>query len=334
MTKMIMLSMLLVGLDATAGDLEFGYTPTPAPDEQPSFMVTPSLPLARLVVEVEAGGQVYSFEESGVPAGQTARFSWARDPSVTSADVYVRGEFVAGHTEQVQLPISYDYGGQLSVDLSGAEADLAARTLSLSVSGPVERAEIVSYGARRAVLDRTTLPVGQGPGTITLPWQGDPEDVVLLDVTLHGASSWASFTFSPWFLDIPHEDVLFASGASEIPASETWKLESTLRALQEVLEKYGEVVPVKVYIAGCTDTVGDAAHNRDLSQRRARAIASWLRSHGYSEPIFYHGYGENFLAVRTGDGVDEPANRRVLYMVSSNPPPSSAGIPSAQWRAL
>ena len=100
------LLILGLGLDANAGDLSFNYTPTPAPDEQPAFMVTPSLPLSRLVVEVEAGGQLYTFEENDLPAGQVARFAWDRDPSVTAASVYVLGEFAAGHTEQVQIPIA------------------------------------------------------------------------------------------------------------------------------------------------------------------------------------------------------------------------------------
>lgn len=328
------LLLLGLGLSARAGDLEFGYTPTPAPDEQPAFMVTPSLPLDRLVVEVDAGGQVYTFEEAGLPAGQTARFAWDRDPGVTSASVYVLGEFAAGHAEEVQIPIEYSYGGQLSVDLSDASADLQQQTLTVSVTAPVSRAEIVAYGAHKAELDRREVPIDAGPGEIAVPWFGDPEDVVLLDVKLHGGSAWASFTYSPWFLNIPHEDVLFESNAADIPASEERKLEATLRQLQGVLDKYGSVVPVKVYIAGCTDTVGDAAHNRALSERRARAIAAWLRSHGYDQPLYYHGYGESFLAVRTGDGVDEAANRRVLYMVSANPPPASAGVPAARWTEL
>jgi outer membrane protein OmpA-like peptidoglycan-associated protein len=107
-----------------------------------------------------------------------------------------------------------------------------------------------------------------------------------------------------------------------------------LKQLQDVLDKYGSVVPVKLYIAGCTDTVGDTAHNRDLSRRRARSIATWLRSNGYDMPIYYHGFGESLLAVRTGDGVDEGRNRRALYMVGANPPPAGSGIPSVQWTEL
>ena len=103
---------------------------------------------------------------------------------------------------------------------------------------------------------------------------------------------------------------------------------------QELDDKYGDVVPVKLYIAGCTDTVGDQAHNRELSRKRARAIASWLKSQGYSNPIYYHGFGEGLLAVQTADGVDMPANRRALYLVGAQPPPAGSGIPSVSWSSL
>ena len=207
-----------------------------------------------------------------------------------------------------------------------------ARTLTVQVTAAVERVEITAYGARKAILDQSVVPLSGGPGEVVVPWVGDPGEVVLLDVKLHSASAWAGFTYSPWFLDIPHDDVLFETNASAIPDTEAHKLEATLRELEDVIDKYGEIVPVKLFIAGCTDTVGDAAHNQELSLRRARAIAEWLRAHGYTLPIYYYGFGERFLAVGTGDGVDEARNRRVLYLVGANPPPPSTGVPQVGWR--
>ncbi len=319
---------------ALAGDMDFSYTPTPGPDEQPAFMVTPARPLAEYLVVVEAGDERYEFTGASAPAGEQMRFSWDRNASVTSASVFVRGVFSDGYVEEVQIPIEYSYGTRLSVDLSRASADLAAHTLTVSVTAPVDRAELTAYGARRSVLEQGEVAISGGPGDITIPWAGDAAEVVLLDVKVYSGGSWAGFTFSPWFLDIPHDDVHFESNQSDILPEEEWKLEATLRQLQDVLDKYGEMVPVKVYIAGCTDTAGDAASNRDLSLRRARAIATWLRGHGYSEALYYHGFGEGFLAERTGDGVDSAANRRVLYMVGANPPPASTGVPQVSWREL
>jgi outer membrane protein OmpA-like peptidoglycan-associated protein len=178
------------------------------------------------------------------------------------------------------------------------------------------------------------VPIGAGPGEIEVPWTGDPGEVVLLDVSLRRGNAWAGFTYSPWFLDIPHEDLHFETDQAEILSSEVWKLQATLEQLGSVLEKYGSVVPVKLYIAGCTDTVGNPSHNLDLSRRRARAIATWLRANGYDRPIYYHGFGEGFLAVPTGDEVDEGANRRALYLVGANPPPAGSGVPAVSWTAL
>jgi outer membrane protein OmpA-like peptidoglycan-associated protein len=128
--------------------------------------------------------------------------------------------------------------------------------------------------------------------------------------------------------------VLFESNSDKIRPHEEPKLQATLQQLQEVIDKYGEMVPVKLYIAGCTDTVGDGGHNADLSRRRARAIAVWLKAHGYNRPIYYHGFGESLLAVPTGDSVDEARNRRALYMVGANPPPAGSGVPGVSWTPL
>ena len=325
---------LAAGSPALAQDMDFGYRPAPEPGEQPAFIVTPSRPVKSMQVVVTAGGKEYRFETGSVGAGTAKTFAWKRDERVTAAEAYVRAVFSDGFVSEVTIPMEYSYGGQLEVDLSRASADVERRTVTVAVSHPVDRAEITTYGARKAVLGQSEVELGTGPGNIDIPWGGEPGEVVLLDVTLHGGNAWAGFTYSPWFLDIPHEDVLFESNSADIPSAETFKLQHTLKQLQDVLDKYGSVVPVKLYIAGCTDTVGAAAHNRDLSRRRARSIATWLRHNGYDMPIYYHGFGESLLAVRTGDGVDEGRNRRALYMVGANPPPLGSGIPSVQWSQL
>ena len=318
---------------AAAQDLDLGFTQAPGPNEQPALFITPQKAVVSMHVEVKAGDQSYTFDKGALPAGKLVKLAWKRDVSVTTAEAFIQVEFADGFVTEQSVPIEWTYGGKLSVDLSRARADVKARTITVKVTGRVDRAEITAYGAKKAVLDKREVPLSGGPGEITLPWVGEASDVVLLDITVHGPNAWASFTYSPWFLDIPHEDVLFDTNSDVISPSQAYKLEATLRQLQEVLDKYGEVVPVKLYIAGCTDTAGDGAHNRDLSNRRARAIARWLQEHGYSKPIYFHGFGEGLLAVPTGDGVDEVRNRRVLYMVGANPPPPGSGVPSVSWKS-
>lgn len=328
-----LLAVLSAGL-AWAGDLDFGYSPAPGPGENPAFLVTPKRPVASMRVVIEAGDRTFEFDRGALAAGAAQRFEWRRDDRVTSATAWVQVEFKDSATEEVRVPFSWSYGAPLKVDLSRASADVARRTITVEVTAPVERADIIAYGARKAVLDERTVDIDDGPGKIDVPWVGDPGEVVLLDVKLHGASAWAGFTYSPWFLNIPHDDVRFDTNSHDIPVEEEHKLRSTLAQLRDVIEKYGSVVPVKLYIAGCTDTVGTKESNRALSQRRARSIARWLRANGYDRPIYYYGFGEDLLAVPTGDGVDEPANRRALYMVGANPPGAGSGIPAVSWQAL
>lgn len=330
-----MLAFLLSSVLAYAQDLTFNYTPAPAPGENPALLVTPTRPVTSLYVSISVGGKTIEYTKKAIAEGQQVRFEWPRDTKVTHADVFLRANFADGAVSEQTVPIDYQFKGTLTVSLAGASANIESKTVTVKVTGAVNEAEIIAYGAHKAVLDKSVVGVSVGEnGTVTVPFVGDPGEVVLLDVTLRNSSAYAGFTYSPWFLDIPHDDVLFASDSAEIPADQNWKLDATLAQLLDVIDKYGAIVPVKLYIAGCTDTVGDGAHNRDLSLRRAQSIARWLRAHGYSQPIFYYGFGESLLAVPTGDGEDNPLNRRALYMVGANPPPAGSGVPSVSWKAL
>lgn len=67
-----------------------------------------------------------------------------------------------------------------------------------------------------------------------------------------------------------------------------------------------------VDVYGHTDTVGSASSNQRLSEQRAQAVANYLISQGISSSrIRWMGFGETQLKVATGDGVNEPLNRRV-----------------------
>lgn len=67
-----------------------------------------------------------------------------------------------------------------------------------------------------------------------------------------------------------------------------------------------------VDVYGHTDTTGSSATNQRLSEQRAQAVANYLTSRGVnSSRIRWMGFGETRLAVQTGDGVNEPLNRRV-----------------------
>ena len=69
-------------------------------------------------------------------------------------------------------------------------------------------------------------------------------------------------------------------------------------------------------VYGHTDTTGSTQSNQTLSENRAQAVANYLISRGVaSSRIRWQGFGETQLRVQTGDGVNEPLNRRVEIKV-------------------
>lgn len=319
---------------AFAQDLGFGVTPAPGPKENPAFFLTPSRTVKSLYVNCDVGGKHVELEKGSVSAGSQVTVKFPHNEAVTTATCFVRAAFVDGDVVEQEVPVEWTYQVPLHVDLSRASADLEKKTVTVKTSGRVLEAEVVAYGVGKEVLDKRIFPMDAGPGDVPVPFVGNPNDVVLLDVTLRNNTGYSGFTYSPWFLDIPHDDVLFASDSDVITADQEWKVKAALEQLNDVLLKYGSIVKVKLFIGGCTDTVGDGGHNKDLSERRARAIATWFKGHGYAGPIYYYGFGESLLAVQTGDSVDNAVNRRALYMVGANPPPAGSGIPGVGWKSL
>ncbi|MEM8725567.1 MAG: OmpA family protein [Pseudomonadota bacterium] len=85
----------------------------------------------------------------------------------------------------------------------------------------------------------------------------------------------------------------------------------TLNTVADSLIQYPNSL-VDVY--GFTDTTGSNALNQRLSEQRAQTVADYLAARGVARSrMATVGYGENpeYLRVKTGDGVDEPLNRRV-----------------------
>ena len=69
-------------------------------------------------------------------------------------------------------------------------------------------------------------------------------------------------------------------------------------------------------IIGHTDTAGSETLNTELALERARKVFALMRFAGVdSELIEVSSHGENNPLIDTGDGVDEPRNRRVEVVV-------------------
>ncbi|MBU8543825.1 MULTISPECIES: OmpA family protein [Roseomonadaceae] len=102
--------------------------------------------------------------------------------------------------------------------------------------------------------------------------------------------------------------VTFPSGSATL----TPQAEARLAPLGSALSS-PDLAPYRFRIEGHTDSVGDAAMNQALSERRAAAVRDHLiRRYGVSASRLESvGLGQTQLLVPTGDGVNEPRNRRV-----------------------
>ncbi|MBN2870224.1 MAG: OmpA family protein, partial [Campylobacterales bacterium] len=74
--------------------------------------------------------------------------------------------------------------------------------------------------------------------------------------------------------------------------------------------------PCVVDIIGHTDTQGNAEGNDRLGLERAQMVKSFLEERQIQmKEVSVTSHGEGDLLVPTGDGVDEPRNRRVEVIV-------------------
>jgi outer membrane protein OmpA-like peptidoglycan-associated protein len=106
-------------------------------------------------------------------------------------------------------------------------------------------------------------------------------------------------------------DVLFATDRAELNANGM----ATVRKLAEVMMQNPDRT---VMVEGFTDSTGTAAHNQDLSQRRAASVAQALTSLGVPrERIGMRGYGEAYPVASNDTAANRQLNRRVEIVVSN-----------------
>jgi outer membrane protein OmpA-like peptidoglycan-associated protein len=112
-------------------------------------------------------------------------------------------------------------------------------------------------------------------------------------------------------LNIP-DAALFESGADLSGGGA-----SILQTLSLTVRHYDHTA---LQVNGYTDTTGAPDKNLDISQRRAKAVASALAGYGVSgNRIGAQGFGEANPRIKTGENVNEPRNRRIEIQISARP---------------
>jgi hypothetical protein len=247
---------------------------------------------------------------------------------------------VDGEPQDSQVYFDTLVGGELTVIVDKTQVDLGAGRMPIRVSSPDGKVELRILGASggEPLLEHEQEFADHDPAMpLTITWKplAKGTEVGRVDLKVTDASgAFKSFALFPWSVYIPHEEVNFATDSASIDRAEVPKLQASLGKIGDALAKHKELGPIKLYIAGHTDTVGAAAYNLNLSRRRAQSIAGWFRKNGLRIPIAYEGYGEFALLVATPDNTDEPRNRRVDYILSVEDPILKATEFQAAWKLI
>jgi outer membrane protein OmpA-like peptidoglycan-associated protein len=337
--RSLLLSLALVSLPALAGDaIQVSAESRMALGQgMPSLQVHILEPILGFEVKLKrSDGKEVAFKGGGRP-GTTSTFELEQP----EGSFHYEGELTVRFrgADPGTMPVSFDTQvlGPLKIKVTQEDVNLEARTLHFALSRPAQHAKVtVMMDTGYSALDGDVKFKGEPAGTpLEVTWPQARGKVMKISIQAYDTSDfYATVDLFPWRLDIPHEEVNFATGRADIPASEQGKLDKSIKLLAESLERYERVTAVRLYILGHTDTVGATAANRDLSLQRARSIASYFRKHGAQLPIFYEGFGEQAPHVVTPDETAEPGNRRAEYIISVDDPVLTNSPFPPQWRKL
>lgn len=109
-----------------------------------------------------------------------------------------------------------------------------------------------------------------------------------------------------------NEKILFGYDRSDLSAS----AEDNLDKLINILKEYKDT---NIEIQGHTDSKGTDAYNQGLSERRASAVATYLRNRGLAPSrIVTRGYGETAPVAANETESGRAQNRRVNFLITAN----------------
>jgi outer membrane protein OmpA-like peptidoglycan-associated protein len=107
-------------------------------------------------------------------------------------------------------------------------------------------------------------------------------------------------------------DVLFGTDLARLNVDGMRSAQKLVTLLQDNPQR-------TVLVEGFTDSTGSAAHNQDLSERRANAVRSALVDMGVAQQrIAVHGYGEELPVAANNSAANRQLNRRVEIVLSDD----------------
>ncbi|MCC7112123.1 MAG: OmpA family protein [Deltaproteobacteria bacterium] len=324
-------SLVLPALSASparANDVDLAVSAKVYVGEKPKVTLKIKKDLAKATLEVDGGGGQRHRQTLG-PGAAGTEFVFEL-PQKGTGVVKWKGtlevEFDDGSSGTMPLTFATEVIGKLDVKVVEDKEEIVGKnTVRVTMSRKAGKVDVEVVGDDGETLANVSQSFsGEAPGTeLKVEWIPKTNaKPFMLRVVAHDPDGIFSPTREVYLFDlaIPHEEVLFESGKSEIRSTEEPKLQAALVELNKQLEKYRRALAITkdkalLAIIGHTDTVGSASSNEALSLARARSIGQWFRKHGVRLPLYAAGNGERDLKVNTPDETDNAANRRADYEI-------------------
>ncbi|MEM9692592.1 MAG: OmpA family protein [Myxococcota bacterium] len=326
---------------APGADLGISLVSTVSGDKQPALIFKPKYDVKRVhILLTRSDGKKRSMTIKAMVAGRQRRVPVPQGYGSYAYGAAFEVAYQNGETEKFTMKFEFTRSKKLSLDLDPKNVDLDQRSMHFTLSNPAQKAELVlvDKDGKKVHTERVQFN-GAKPGSkLRVSWADPGVELLYMDLLVYDTSSfWKGVRLTPVSISIPHEDVEFATGKWDIRPREEPKLDKALGELKKAMAKLQRakvVLPLRLYVAGYTDTVGDKGSNLILSRNRARSIAAWFARRRAGLPIFYQGFGEEGLAVGTPDETEEQRNRRALYVLATQTPAKSGSFPRQTWSKL
>lgn len=334
---------LLVTTVAAAQSVDIQFKTIVPQGGKPGLVLIANDDLQSMEIELKsAGGLKLKKRFPATAHMQTREISWKHAPGVQQVFGTIRSQVRDGDPEEQSIEFESVIATPLDVVIPREKVDLSGGSLVFTINHPAGKAEIIVRDENAEIIaEDSAFYEGEPAGTpLVIRWDTSEKKPARIDVKAF--DKWEFFAGTmiiPWRADIPHEEVNFRTDSFDIDPSEQPKLDASFKIITAEVRKLKALGSIgltsgapptsaRLYIAGHTDTVDSDEHNDKLSANRAKAIASYFSKKGLPATIYWAGFGERRLLVKTGDNVDERRNRRVDYVVAADEPHAGG------WRKL
>jgi outer membrane protein OmpA-like peptidoglycan-associated protein len=310
--------------------------------DRPALLLAPTVAVKRVGVTLKrkADDKVILLESGPLAKGQEAALEWEQAPGNHAYEAHIEATPAKG--DPIVLGIGFEAStvGPLVVEAQRKGSELDARKLTFTSSRATTKAKVTVYGEGDRVVGHGEQDYGRVPPIkpVTVGWTQDEAAVRRIALEVHDDMGfWATVEVRAVFVEPWEDRIYFAFGSDAVEPGEKSKLDATYERITDALEtarrEVGDSLDLRLYVAGYTDTVGTPASNQDLSERRAKSIGRYLAGKGLTLPVYYQGFGESVLAVKTADETENERNRRTVYVLSSQTPVSEL-FPKKSWKKL